>query len=91
MCDSGDKVVSKNQIEQLGKSGFINSSEYGGALWLTKYKNYILTKKFFSLGSTWFEFSDDTDNTIHFSLQQFERYFLNKKEVRKLKLEMINS
>ena len=90
MFETGDILVSRNRIEQIGKYGSVHSSYYAQQLWLTKYKSYTLNKKFINyMGATWFEFIDDNKQTIHFSLQQFERYFLSKREIRKLKLETI--
>jgi len=87
MFETGDKIISRNRIDQISKSRI--SIEYGYSLRLTKYKTYTLTNKFFDLGAICFEFIDDNDIKIHLSLQQFEQYFLSKKEIRKLKLKTL--
>ena len=57
---------------------------------LTKYKEYILQRKFTTFGSTWFVIDDDMNKQAHFTLQEFNRYFMSKSEMRKLKLKKLD-
>ncbi len=91
MFNIGDIIISRYDIKETTKSSIIKSSEYGYSLFLTKHKTYILNNKFYAFGTTWFEFIDDKNITTHFSLQQFENFFLPKIEIRKLKLETLNN
>jgi len=79
MFNKGDSIVSKNNTETL-ENGYLK---------LTKGKSYIISHKFFSLGSTWFTLEDDTTREIDLSLQEMEQYFYTLKETRKEKLEKI--
>ncbi len=96
MFETEDILISRNYIKQIngmpneGLLNLANLSNYDFGLCLTKHKTYTLTNKFFSIGVTWFEFMDDNNMTINFTLQQFERYFLSKREIRRLKLKTLS-
>lgn len=80
MFKIGDTIISKNNT----------SYHYDGDLWLTKHRSYIIKDKFFiTYNVWWFEIINDRDAIVQINLQQLERYFLSKKEIRKLKLEKI--
>lgn len=89
MFKEGDIVISRNRIEQVYSYESIIPDIYCGPLWLTKYKEYKLQKKFNSFGATYFIIYDDMNEEIHLNLQEFNRYFLSKDEIRKKKLQKI--
>lgn len=77
MFNIGEKIISKEK--------FVYKEEF-----LTIGKTYILSDIFNSLGSTWFRINDDDKTLFDLTLQEFEKCFLSKTEMRKRKLEKLN-